>query len=93
MDRKIGKFIWDTEREAANIVNHGIGFTVAARAFVDINRRIFTDSKHSDVEPRYFRIGMVDRRIVTVRFTYREGYIRIFGAGYWRKGKAYYEKT
>jgi len=26
------------------------------------------------------------------RFTYREDKIRIFGAGYWRKGRFYYEK-
>lgn len=30
--------------------------------------------------------------ILTVRFTYRARVIRIFGAGYWRKGKAIYEK-
>lgn len=29
--------------------------------------------------------------ILTVRFTYRGSVIRIFGAGYWRKGKAIYE--
>lgn len=27
-----------------------------------------------------------------VRFTYRRKVIRIIGAGYWRKGKAVYEK-
>lgn len=30
---------------------------------------------------------------MTVRFTYRERRIRIFGAGYWRKGKRIYEKN
>jgi hypothetical protein len=29
---------------------------------------------------------------MTVRFTYRKGRIRIFGAGYWRKGKKIYEQ-
>jgi hypothetical protein len=28
---------------------------------------------------------------MTVRFTYRSEVIRIFGAGYWRKGKQIYE--
>ena len=27
---------------------------------------------------------------MTVRFTWRDGRIRIFGAGYWRKGKKIY---
>jgi hypothetical protein len=31
-------------------------------------------------------------RIITVRFTYRNGKIRLFGAGYWRKGKKAYEE-
>jgi hypothetical protein len=30
---------------------------------------------------------------VTVRFTYREGVIRIYGAGYWRKGRKIYEEA
>jgi len=30
--------------------------------------------------------------ILTVRFTYRENTIRIFGAGFWRKGKKIYEQ-
>ena len=30
---------------------------------------------------------------MTVRFTWRLQKIRIFGAGYWRKGKVIYEKA
>jgi len=30
--------------------------------------------------------------VVTVRFTYREGVIRIIGAGLWRKGRGIYER-
>ena len=29
---------------------------------------------------------------MTVRFTYRDDVIRIFSAGYWRKGKQVYER-
>ena len=29
---------------------------------------------------------------MTVRFTWRDGQIRIFGAGYWRKGRKIYEQ-
>ena len=39
-----------------------------------------------------FCFGEVEGGILTVRFTYRGGVIRIFGAGYWRKGKAIYER-
>ena len=30
--------------------------------------------------------------VLTVRFTYRESVIRLFGAGYWRKGKRVYDR-
>jgi hypothetical protein len=35
--------------------------------------------------------GRVDEGIMAVRFTYRGHIIRIFGAGYWRKGRKIYE--
>jgi len=40
----------------------------------------------------YYCLGRVSDGVLTVRFTYRSGKIRIFGAGYWRKGKKIYEK-
>jgi uncharacterized protein len=39
----------------------------------------------------YYCFGRVDGGVLTVRFTYREDAVRIFGAGYWRRGKAIYE--
>ena len=85
-----GNFIWDPKKEILNIQKHGINFIMAAKAFRDPGRKIFTDEKHSQIEPRLFCIGRVDNKIVTVRFVYSEGKIRIFGAGYWRKGARYY---
>ena len=84
-------FIWDAGREAVNIQKHRVDFTTAAKAFKDPYRKIFVDSKHSDQEERFFCIGKVGDKIVTVRFIDRDGKIRIFGAGYWRKGIEYYE--
>ncbi|MBI2890010.1 MAG: BrnT family toxin [Nitrospirae bacterium] len=92
MDVSSGDFIWDIEKELANIEKHGIGFAAAAQAFADPNRKIYADSKHRATEPRLFCMGKVEGRVVTVRFVYRQGKIRIFGAGYWRKGAHYYGK-
>ena len=92
MEKRSGRFVWSISRERDNIAKHGVNFEAAAKAFLDPKRKIFTDSLHSVTEPRYFCIGRVGVRIMTVRFTYREAYIRIFGAGYWRKGGHYYEK-
>jgi uncharacterized DUF497 family protein len=88
-----GSFVWDPRKERINIRKHRIDFTTAARAFADPKRKIFVDSRHSECEERYFCIGMVNKKIMTVRFTYRGGKIRIIGAGFWRRGRRYYEKT
>ena len=92
MQKSIGKFVWDAEREVGNIRKHGVDFLMAVRAFSDPNRKIYTDSKHSEIEERFFCIGKVKGKVLTVRFVYREGKIRIFGAAYWRKGRQYYEE-
>ena len=92
MEKRFGKFIWNVNKELVNIAKHGIDFTLAMKAFMDNDRKIFTDSKHINREPRYFCIGKSENKIITVRFTYRNGCIRIYGAGYWRKGKQYYER-
>ena len=88
-----GSFVWDSRKARVNIHKHRIDFLTSAKAFEDPKRKIFTDSKHSEHEERYFCIGRVGNRVVTVRFTYRGGKIRIIGAGYWRKGIKYYEET
>ncbi|MFH1645910.1 MAG: BrnT family toxin [Candidatus Omnitrophota bacterium] len=85
-------FIWDPRKETINIDKHGVDFTTAAKAFRDIKRKIFTDSQHSKSEARYFCIGKVNNKILTVRFLHRKNKIRIIGAGYWRKVRKYYEK-
>jgi uncharacterized protein len=86
-------FEWDAAKDRANLVKHGIGFELAQFAFLDPLRVIAEDLDHSGGEPRYFCFGRVHGAIMTVRFTWRNGKIRIFGAGYWRKGKAIYEKA
>ncbi|MDP8263181.1 MAG: BrnT family toxin [Candidatus Ancaeobacter aquaticus] len=90
VDKNIS-FEWDDEKEAANIRKHRIDFVTAVQAFKDPERKIYKDSKHSVEEERLFCIGKVENRIITVRFTYRAGKIRIIGAGFWRKGGKYYE--
>ena len=61
-------------------------------AFVDPERVIAEDLSHSSKEKRYYCFGWVAGGVLTVRFTYRNAVIRIFGAGYWRKGKQIYER-
>ncbi len=85
-------FEWDDAKDRANRVKHGVSFAAAQAAFFDPHRVIAEDLEHSGAESRYFCFGKVADGIMTVRFTYRAGRIRIFGAGYWRKGKQIYEQ-
>lgn len=88
----MASFEWDSAKERHNIAKHGVSFNDAQKAFKDPHRKIFTDEKHGTYEERFFCVGMVDGNIMTVRFTYRKEVIRIIGAGYWRKGRIYYEE-
>ncbi len=86
-------FEWDTDKDLANREKHGVAFALAQRAFADPKRVIAEDVTHStEDEKRHYCIGTVGDGILTVRFTYRAGRIRVFGAGYWRKGRQIYEE-
>lgn len=87
------KFDWDENKNSQNQEKHHVSFEHAQYAFADEKRIIVEDLEHSQDEKRYFCIGKVDGEILTVRFTYRDNVIRIFGAGYWRKGKKTYEEN
>lgn len=87
-----GCFEWDDDKDRESREKHGVSFGHAQHAFGDPLRVIAQDETHSQQEARFFCFGRVGAGILTVRFTYREGIIRIFGAGYWRKGKRIYEQ-
>ncbi len=86
------RFDWDGNKDLENQSKHGVSFTTAQYAFSDGKRVIAEDVTHSEDEQRYYCFGFVNSGVLTVKFTWRNGIIRIFGAGYWRKGKAIYEQ-
>jgi len=86
-------FEWDAAKDSVNRTKYGIEFALTQHAFLDPLRVIAEDLDHGGGELRYFCFGQVEGSVVTVRFTWRNRKIRIFGAGYWRKGKAIYEKA
>jgi uncharacterized DUF497 family protein len=85
------QFEWDDGKDTVNRQKHGVSFALAQYAFADPHRVILEDTAHSQNEKRFYCLGEVAEGVVTVRFTYRGGVIRIFGTGYWRKGKRIYE--
>jgi uncharacterized DUF497 family protein len=87
-------FEWDPRKDRSNRAKHGVSFAEAQGAFLDKRRILAEDLQHSTAkETRYFCFGEHGGGITTVRFTYRDGVIRIFGAGYWTKGKRIYEQA
>ncbi len=86
------RFEWEPEKDRTNQRKHGVSFARAQFAFADPKRVIAEDLSHSSKEKRHYCFGQVEGGVLTVRFTYREDVIRIFGAGYWRKGKRIYER-
>ena len=85
-------FEWDCEKDLLNQTKHAVSFSEAQYAFADPHRVLAEDVAHGGTEKRYYCFGKVGDGVLTVRFTYRHGIIRIYGAGYWRKGKQIYER-
>lgn len=89
---KKASFDWDPDKDLINQVKHGVSFSSAQYAFADPKRVVAKDLEHSEDEERYYCFGLVNSGVLTVRFTFRQGVIRIFGAGYWSKGRKIYEQ-
>ncbi len=77
------RFEWDPSKDQENQEKHGVAFAMAQFAFADPRRVIAEDLSHSSTEIRYYCFGQVGDGVLTVRFTYRDDVIRIYGAGYW----------
>lgn len=89
---RYGTYEWDPKKEKSNIEKHQISFITAIGIFQDPDRIIRNDLEHSQTEARWMGIGKVNDQILTIRFTYRGFFVRIIGAGNWRKGWRIYEK-
>jgi len=85
-------FEWDEEKGRENQAKHNVSFALAQRAFLDPHRVIVEDITHRSEEEQFYCIGRAGDGIMIVRFTYRGNVIRIYGAGYWTKGRKIYEE-
>jgi hypothetical protein len=85
-------FEWDEEKNFVNQKKHGVSFEEAQNAFDDPKRIMIRDLDHEKGEKRFFYLGLMERDVLTVRFSYRSKRIRIYGAGYWRQGRKRYEQ-
>ena len=82
-----GTFEWD----AANQRQHGVSFDDAQWAFFDHRRVLVEDSAAAAQAPRRFCLGRVGGLVLTVRYHHLDGKTTLLSAGYWKKGRQFYE--
>jgi uncharacterized protein len=74
------KFEWSDIKAASNIKEHAVAFETARRAFADPFMVDLIDERFDYDEDRYWLLGEVDGRLLSVGYTIREGRIRIITA-------------
>ena len=90
------RFLWDQNKNLANIKKHKISFEEAKTVFFDDNARLIPDPEHSISEERFIILGLINKfRLLIVVHTYKENdeIIRIISARKATKSesKYYYE--
>ena len=66
-------FEWDENKNAINIIKHGLSFETAAEVFYDEDAVLFDDPDHSVGEERFLIIGMLrSSKICIVSHCYRD---------------------
>jgi hypothetical protein len=90
------RFLWDQNKNLANIKKHKISFEEVKTVFFDDNARLISDPEHSISEERFIILGFTNKlRLLVVVHTYIENddIIRIISARKATKSesKYYYE--
>jgi uncharacterized DUF497 family protein len=77
------RFVWDQNKNLANIKKHKISFEEARTVFFDDNARLIPDPEYSKSEERFIILGITNKlRLLVVVHTYKEDddVIRIISA-------------
>ena len=69
-------FVWDENKNEANIKKHGLSFDIAMHVFLDPNYIDLYDENHSVDEERHIIIGFVEK-IIFVVCVFQDDAIRI----------------
>jgi uncharacterized DUF497 family protein len=76
-------FVWDEQKNLANLQKHGVTFSEARTVFLDEYARLIADPDSSDTEDRFLLLGYSERfQLLLVCHCYRENdaEIRIISA-------------
>ena len=77
------QFVWDENKNMANVKKHKVSFEEAKSVFFDINAKIIHDPDHSDAEDRFLILGLSELlKLLVVCHCYKEDddVIRIISA-------------
>ena len=74
------RFEWSDAKARANLEKHEVSFEAALLVFDDSGGIDEIDDREDYGEDRFVVTGMVDRRLLTVTYTERDGRIRIISA-------------
>ena len=74
------EFEWDTEKNAINVIKHGVSFAEAKMVFFDSLRVDLYDWEHSAAEDRWKVFGLAGGVLLMVSYTEKAGVIRIISA-------------
>lgn len=75
------RFEWDEAKNTANRRKHGLSFEQASELFVSGSDYLeIYDREHSELEERFIAIGPIERGLVVIVWTEREGATRILSA-------------
>jgi uncharacterized DUF497 family protein len=86
-------FEWDADKAEENFRKNKFSFSEAVESFSDPNGFALRDDMHSQGEERLYWLGKSGSgKILTTRFTKREGKIRIIGSAEWRDFKRLYNE-
>src|SRR5690349_21831560 len=88
-------FEWDEGNSTKSWVKHRVSLKEQEQVFFDKNKRVFTDSKHSDKEKRFLLFAQTEKgRKLIVAFTKRKDKIRCISARPMnKKERPLYEKA
>ena len=79
------EFVWNPEKQLANLKKHGLDFSDAKRVFSGYTQT-FPDNRFAYGEMRYITVGMLGGKCVVIAHTETEGEIRIISM---RKAERY----
>lgn len=73
------QFEWDTQKDKANVLKHGLSFERARRAFSGpLLRRI--DDRRDYGEERWIGLGRIEDVVIMIAYTMRSNKVRIISA-------------